>query len=684
MPGNSSLTPGTGQSTKTFFGHPIGLLTLFFTEMWERFSFYGNRGILILYMGAPIALGGLGFPADKAGPIYAMYTSLVYLMTVPGGWLADKFLGPRRSVLYGGLVIMTGHILLVFHSLGNFYAGLACIALGTGLLKPNISVIVGQLYSPEDKRRESGYTLFYMGINLGALFAPLVTGFLAQSEVFGGWLTSWGYDPLRSWHWGFAAAAVGMFFGLVQYLVTGHRLGTAGMKPAVAKNATEAPANRRTLGLGIVAVLVIVVGLGLFDRTATYLSNVQWTSSEEGVLVTGSKPGSNQQVLLNKGKHIPTGAIGEYMGEVAAAEVKKSMFISEVTGGTANDSLRNLYLLFSRAQVQKLLPLKEVRDPEVRVDDLWWSSANSQLTLTVRLVGDSATETVQPLTYESFQKVVPVKLQGKIIGMMLKSAADSGRVQGSADGQHIKIGGLNTRNLGTGYSIALLLIVLVFFGKLFLFGEWTHDERSRLRYTFILFCGAAIFWGIFEQAGSTLTLFAERSTNNSLFGWTFPSAWWQSLNPLLILCLGSVFTWFWLQLANTERNPSFTAKFGFGLLFAGLGFLLLVGGASLAKNNVLVSPLWLLGVYVLHTVGELCLSPVGLSAMNKLAPARVMSVMMGVWFLASSVGNLIGGTVAGLYETLPLPYLFTVVGASGLGMALLFFLMVKPVKRMLG
>jgi len=681
MPANNTSVPELGQSKKTFFGHPIGLLTLFFTEMWERFSYYGNRGILILYMATPVAFGGLGFAADKAGPIYAMYTSMVYLMTVPGGWMADKFLGQRRSVLYGGLVIMTGHILLIFHSMANFYAGLTCIALGTGLLKPNISVIVGQLYSPEDRRRDSGYTLFYMGINLGALFAPLVTGFLAQSDMFRGWLTGWGYDPVRSWHWGFAAAAVGMFLGLVQYVSTGRLLGSAGLKPVGARDAKEAAANRRTLTFGLVAVLCIVFGLVIFDRTAIYLSHIEWRSSSKGVTITGHVVGSEETISLNDGQPIPTGSIGNYLGEIATEKLAETMFISEIAAGKANDSLLNLFQPISRAQAIELLPSRDIQDPEVRVDDLWWSSADSQLVLTVRLVGDQASEVIQPLSYESFKDVVPESLQEMIIESMLDSAATAGRVYGSADDQHVKVGGLNTRNLGIGYSITLLLIVILFFGKLSLTGDWTSEERSRLRYIFILFCGAAIFWGIFEQAGSTLSLFAERNTNNSILGWKFPSAWWQSLNPLMIICLGPLFAWFWIKLK--QHNPSYTAKFGFGLLFAGLGFLLLVGGASLSKNNVLVSPLWLFGVYLLHTIGELCLSPVGLSAMNKLAPIRVMSGMMGVWFLASSVGNLIGGSVAGFYESFKLPTIFAVVGISGITMAVLFFLMIKPVSRMM-
>ena len=212
----------------SFFGHPRGLRTLFFTEMWERFSYYGMRAILVLFMTASLSQGGLGFTPSKAGPIYALYTSMVFLSTVPGGWIADNFLGAQRAVFSGGILIMIGHVLLAMHGLPFFYGGLAFVVLGTGLLKPCISSIVGELYSKEDARRDAGFSIFYMGINIGAFTAPLVCGYLAESTHFSVKLEEWGLDPKNSWHWGFAAAAVGMFFGLVQYALTSKNLGDAG------------------------------------------------------------------------------------------------------------------------------------------------------------------------------------------------------------------------------------------------------------------------------------------------------------------------------------------------------------------------------------------------------------------------------------------------------------------------
>jgi len=498
-------------SGRTFLGHPRGLMTLFFTEMWERFSYYGMRAILLLFMTTAVAEGGLGFGPEKAGPIYAMYTSLVYLASLPGGWLADNVLGQRKSVLWGGIVIMTGHILLALHGMTFFYSGLACVVIGTGLLKPNISVIVGQLYAPDSDRRDAGFSIFYMGINIGAFVSPLACGYLAQSPAFRSILEGWGLDPKNSWHWGFAAAAVGMFLGLVQYVLTGHHLGTAGLEPTPPRDAAEEQMRRRKLRNGL-------IGLGL--------------------------------------------AVAAIVG-------------------------------FAWAR------------PELMTE----------------------------------------------------------------------------KNVDDGYKVVLFGIVILFFGKLFLVGDWTPSERARLATIFVLFCGAAVFWGIFEQAGSTLTLFADQSTNNSVFGWRFPSSWWQSMNAVMIIVLTPVFAWWWLK--SARFNLSYPTKFAVGLLFVGLGFLLLVGGASAAKNGVRVSPLWLFGVYLLHTIGELWLSPVGLSSMTKLAPARVVSLMMGVWFLATSVGNYLGGSVAGYYEKFELPTLFGAVAASGIVMSLIMFALVVPIRRMM-
>ena len=491
-----------------FFGHPRGLSTLFFTEMWERFSYYGMRAILLLFMTGAVAEGGLGWDAAKAGPIYGLYTAMAYLAALPGGWIADRLIGQRRAVLIGGIIIALGHVSLTFHALAFFYLGLVLIVVGTGLLKPNISTMVGTLYGPDDARRDAGFSIFYMGINIGAFAAPLVCGFLAQSEQWRGFLAGRGLNPASSWHWGFGAAAVGMTLGLIQYVLGGKRLGRAGLAPASAHDPAAHAKDRRNLFIGLAIFAAIVAGAAL-----------------------------------------------------------------------------------------------------------------------LRLSIDDVTKYV-------------------------------------------------------GY--ALIILPIAYFA--FLFSQpWTPEERKHLWAIVLFFLFAALFWSAFEQAGSTLNLFADRFTNNRIFGFEYPASWFQSVNSLYIMFLAPFFAWLWVALARRRREPSSPTKFAYGLFFVGVGFLVMVG-AALASGPAggRVSPAWLLSVYLIHTIGELCLSPVGLSTMTKLAPERVVSQMMGVWFLASSVGNFIGGQVAGVFEKFPLPWIFGSVFGVCMVFTLIAVALIRPIRRMMG
>ncbi len=729
---------------RTFFGHPWGLMVLFFTEMWERFSYYGNRALLILFMTAPVAVGGLGFGTAKAAPIYAMYTSLVYLAAVPGGWLADKFLGARHSVLLGGFIIMCGHILLVFHGLPMFYAGLGCIVLGTGLLKPNISVIVGQLYkADEEQRRAAGFSLFYMGINIGALIAPLTCGFLAQHPVFQEILANWGIDPAGAWHWGFGAAAVGMFFGLGQYVLTSRHLGEAGKRSREPRDARELRRNRLILRFGVGVILSLAIGLWAFDKTAEYLREAEWSAipycrfsasplqdpsriaeyakgsavsptemrtklgrpdlcdsldahlrqgQTSGVfsdvnivirgiggswaidslrwkqapflqiVVTGKKVGTNKIIKLNKGDPLLLADFFSIVGPEAAKTVVQGIQRHQLTGTLASTTVD------AGEGVDSLL-----------VDRLEWSlHVNGDFAL-LGFHSPADTDTVHFKAVHSFTDLrghIGEEASGRVCARLF-----AGQTEGRLSGLHLKHGGVTEHLVSSGYKVFMLLLIMGLFGSVILRGKWTPNERARLITIFVLFCGASVFWGVFEQAGSTLTLFADRDTNNSLFGFAFPSSWWQSLNPALIVLLAPVFAWFWLKLGR--HNPSSPAKFAVGLLFAGLGFLVLVAGASSSGGWVPVSPMWLFSVYLLHTIGELWLSPVGLSAVAGLSPQPVVGLLMGTWFLGSSVGNLIGGSVSGYYESFQLPTLFGVIALSAGIVALIMFLLVGPIKRMM-
>lgn len=451
-----------------FFGHPKGLSTLFFTEMWERFSYYGMRALLTLYMTRAVVQGGLGFDEKYAGVIYATYVSSVWYLPLIGGWLADRFLGARRAVLIGGIVIASGHYCMVINSVPTFYSGLVLIAIGTGLLKPNISAMVGQLYPTEDERRDAGFSIFYMGINLGAFFAPLVTGFLAQGGTFRRFIVAAGMDPNNSWHWGFGAAGVGMTLGVIQYVFGGKRLGTVGAAPDP-KPAASAAKKRDTL--------------------TTVLA------------VTGALIGA---------------AFGYKFGE----------------GGWISVPFWSVVGYFA-----------------------------GYLTGTTRL------------------------LQG--------------------------------------------------------------DERQRVLVIFILVLFSIIFWMTFEQAGSSLTLFADRLTRTEIFGFQFPSSWFQSVQPIFIIALAPVFAYIWQRLG--DRQPSSPAKFSMGLILAGVAFVV-VSFASTLTGAGRVSPFWLVAVYFLQTLGELCLSPVGLSTITKLSPARMVGLMMGVWFLSIAIGSYIAGLTTRLFQ----------------------------------
>lgn len=505
---------GLGDSTTdhAFFGHPRGLSTLFFTEMWERFSYYGMRALLILFMTASVATGGLGFDAATAGAIYGTYTSMVYMMSLPGGWIADRIIGQRRAVLYGGIVIAAGHFSLAVPSIGTFYLGLVLIVLGTGLLKPNVSVIVGQLYSSTDQRRDAGFSVFYMGINLGAFLAPLVTGYLAQDDSFKAWLLSHGLNPTDAWHWGFGAAGVGMTLGVIQYALGGRLLGRAGLDPVPAASPAAFTALKRK------ALLYGGGGLGL----------------------------------------LVAGGIGIALG------------ILPITGAEVATAAGYLYLV----------------------------------------------------------------------------------------------------------------VTVVFFLWLFLGSKWTAEERGRLIVIAVFFLASALFWSVFEQAGSTLNLFADRSTHNVILRFAYPSSWFQSLNSLFIIIFAPLFSVLWIRLGR--REPTSPVKFSLGLIGVGAGFLILIPAATIAGSGALVSPMWLAVTYLLHTFAELCLSPVGLSSMTKLAPARIVGLMMGVWFLGTSVGNYIGGQLASLYTSFPLPHLFGVVGAFGVIAGVLLWLSARQLTRLMG
>ena len=490
---------------RSFFGHPGGLSTLFFTEMWERFSYYGMRAILTLYMTKSLVEGGLGFDERYASIIYATYVSSVWYLPLIGGWLADRIFGARRAVLIGGIVIACGHFSMAINSLPTFYAGLILIACGTGLLKPNISAMVGQLYSDEDKRRDAGFSIFYMGINLGAFLSPIVVGFLAQSQASRNFIASLGFDPNSAWHWGFAAAGVGMTLGLIQYVLGGKKLAGVGKKPDTTVVTEAAP----SVGVDYVTLILAVVG---------------------GVVGAG---------------------LGLYFGEAGV--------------------------------LSALFPC--------------------------------------------------------VVGFF------------------------------AGYLIGITRLL-------------NGDEFKRVLVIFILFLFSILFWMTYEQAGSSLTLFADRLTETTILGWQYPSSWFQAVPAIFVIIFAPIIGAVWQKLG--DRQPSSPGKFTIGLFFAGIAFVV-IAFASMLAGNGRVSPMWLVIVYFLQTIGELCLSPVGLSTVTKLSPARMVGLMLGVWFLSISIGSYIAGLTTRLFvgnDTAVLTRAFGMFAGITLLAAIILAVLTPLIKRM--
>jgi POT family proton-dependent oligopeptide transporter len=444
-----------------FFGHPKGLLTLFLTEMWERMSYYGMRGFLILFMTTAIMGGGLEFDDATATAIYGLYTGSVYFTGLAGGWIADRLIGSQKAVWYGGILIMCGHLVLAIPSTNTFFIGLIFIVLGTGLLKPNITAMVGGLYESGDERRDAGYTLYYMGINIGSIIGYLGCGFMAEKV---------------GWHWGFGLAALGMAIGLVQYRFTILNLKGVGAEPVV-----RLQPKAQTISWGVIAAFLLAV-----------------------VCVT-------------------------------AAMMFGSLTINAVT-------------------------------------------------------------------------------------------------------------------LAGGVATVILTVFVLSFAAIFLFGNLSSHEKKRVTALLLICIASACFWSGFEQAGSSLNLFAERFTDRVVAGWEVPTSWFQLANSVILVVISPFMAALWINLGKRMLDPSYGIKCAIGLVIMGSGFIVMFYAAHSVASNMKAAPYFLIMTYFLHTVGELCLSPVALSAVSKLAPKRFTGQLMGVFILTYSIGSIIAGLVAGRFD----------------------------------
>ncbi len=502
-----TTAPAAHAAGAEVFGHPRGLMTLFFTELWERFSYYGMRALLILYM-TDAARGGLGMETEISGAIYGLYTFGVYALALPGGWIADRIVGQRQAVFIGGIIIAAGHFMLAAPMVvpgseyWSFYLGLLLVVIGTGLLKPNVSAIVGDLYvNDAPERRDAGFSIFYMGINIGAFLGPLICGWFAERV---------------DWHLGFSLAGIGMTLGLIQYARGIKYLNGAGELTGEAAETERVATARKQLGIGLTVTLALAAGIyGL-----------------------------------------------------AAADIVN-------------------------------------------------------------------------LTVVGFAKT-------------------------------------------TG--IIVVVVAAIYFASIITFGCHDRVERQRVFVIFLLFLGAAMFWSGFEQAGTSMNIYARDFTDRVFFGWETPTSWLQSVNPIFIILLAPVMGMLWVKLG--ARSPSIPVKFGMGLVLLGVGFLVLAWGSIYVPANAADDPAvgvamtWLVVTYFFHTVGELALSPVGLSSVTKLAPHRLVGQMMGTWFMGAALGNLVAGLVSSRIESLPPEQLFAVVASIVVGAGLVFILFSRVINRM--
>jgi POT family proton-dependent oligopeptide transporter len=495
------------ESDQSFFGHPRGLSTLFFTEMWERFSYYGMRAILLLYMVAPLEKGGMALDDSTGTSIYGLYTMFVYLLALPGGWLADNYFGLRKSVFYGGCLIAMGHFCMAIPSTETFFTGLFFIVIGTGLLKPNISSLVGELYPEnEQARRDAGFSIFYAGINLGAGIAPIIIGYLGENV---------------NWHYGFGVAGIGMVIGLIQYKLTEKNLGLAGSDAAgIAQNPS-----RGTREKNIGRALWIVSGL----------------------------------LLL-------------------------------------------MLVLF-------------------------------------------------------FTQIVPVDpvAIAKVLGYLIPVSA------------------------------------IVYFIYVLLFRDLSADERKKVTAIAIFFIATGLFYAGYEQQGSSLNLFAERYTDMFVGDFEMPASWMQTVPPVAVIVFSVMFAWLWVWLDKRKMNPSTPVKISFGLIFMALGYAVMMGASLVVISGDKPLPTWLVLTYVLHTFGEICLYPVGLSAVSKLAPKKLAGQLMGVFFIALAYGNLIAGLFAGEFDANAIAAspsllldLFGVVMKVMLISGIIVLIFNKPIRKLMG
>ena len=562
-----------------FAGHPKGLYVLFFAEMWERFSYYGMRALLIFYLTQHWL-----FSDERSSIIYGAYTALVYITPVLGGYLADRYLGQRKAVLFGAVLLTAGHFTMAFEGTGGqadptinvFWLALALIIVGSGFLKANISVIVGQLYPRTDIRRDGAYTIFYMGINAGAAIGTIIAGYLGQTY---------------GWAYGFGAAGIGMLLGLVVFIYFKPLLMGRGESRVPEKLESQVGPFKFEWLMYLVGLAAVVGIWGLIQ----FQEVVGWLLALFGVVLV----------------------VGVFY-----------------------------YSVFKLASPQ----------------------ADRQTAL----------------------KASMVTLGGLIFLSFLLTAIGSFGATGvlAFVSQEFDLLGFSFPLWGFAAAIGALGILAILIEQTMAI---PGEDRDRITAAMFLIFGSILFWALFEQAGSSLNLYTDRYADRG----GVPAAIFQSINPIYIILLAPLFAWLWTWLGRRGMEPSTPAKFGLGMIQLGAGFLVLVWGAYAVGLETATPIIFIFLIYLLHTTGELCLSPVGLSAMNRLAPAHMASIIMGTWFFASATGNFAAGLIAaatgaegleaGEVAETPVIYLdvYTTVGWVAVGVGVAVILISPVIKKLM-
>ena len=612
--------------------HPAGLKYLFGTEAMERFSYYGMRAILVLYLtAATIDPAGLGFTTDITNPffsgpaglglarehalsIYAIYTSLVYLTPLVGGMLADRFLGARKSIFIGGLVMMLGECALMLSSAANMnflYLGLALLILGNGFFKPNASTIVGELYEADNPLRDGAFTIFYMGINVGAFFSPLICGTLGAH---------FGYNV------GFAAAAIGMLLGIVIFLVGQKKFGKAGFPHNRIVNEHSSLSKRDVIDIIWITVLTSLIA---------YLA------------VLSLDP------ITSMSNAIPD-SVKTFLGIGIVIAVITGMFGLAYKGGDKEllmkiDQAKAYFLSHEKASASENKNADNAEDNKAEdsassesAKEVDAEKADHEDKKDVVISDDKATDSEEAEEKKTAEEIEEMRRLANMTEDDIK---------------------LETKKIAIAdmKAVAAILIICLF----------------------VIF-----FWLGFEQAGGTMTLFAEEETERHIaaFDWTVPASYFQSINPIFIVLLAPLFSKMWFKIDNSKYKFSIIYKMVIALILLGLGFALLYAGqANVVRNEAglvvqKANMLFLVGVYFIHTCGELCLSPVGLSFVTKLSPVRMVSLMMGVWLLSSAIANYFAGNLEAMLKAYEVPLFLFLIGSS-LGAAALLFIVAFGLKK---